>query len=280
MTTDRSRRVPGLKDLDEAVPPLTRALTGELRNAHASTDGMPYPELINRIQESGKGVLGKSALSRIFSPNPNPGKQRSLEAWRSYAAVLSALGEDPDEYRDRWQAAQEEWAAQIGGHAPDEIRPQSAKRTRLPYWIGSAALVAAAVALLVWQPWSAARTPVASSPQSRPEPVAVLVTGTPPVTIQGVIVRTYHAGEGSIGVRVFPTPYSNAGGQNGPRPDGAEVDVVCHVAGGRMVHEDLEPPGKQNSAGWDQVYYENHLYYVSDHYLAFPGGVQPKACPA
>src|SRR5882762_5474191 len=99
-----------LKDLDDAVPPLTRALTMEIRAAHRDAGSPSFTLLDTRNVLASRGTLAKSTLSRILTPDP-AAKDQSLPAWSYYEGLLYALGVDPAHFQSRWQAAQEEWQA-------------------------------------------------------------------------------------------------------------------------------------------------------------------------
>jgi hypothetical protein len=76
-----------LKDLDDAVPPLTRALTLEIRAAHQSAGSPSFTHLDSRNVQAGRGTLAKSTLSRILTPDP-AAKDQSLPAWSYYEGLL------------------------------------------------------------------------------------------------------------------------------------------------------------------------------------------------
>ena len=149
---------------------------------------------------------------------------------------------------------------------------------------GSAAVVVAVVAFAFLggsrsQP-QAQPSPTAS-PAKAHQPTAVLVTAKPPKTLTGKIVRTWNQDAnngrgGTIGVQVYPTPYA-LNGSTGPHHDGDIVEVVCHTPHGRLIHERLDT-GRVNSTGWFEIYYENRLWWVPDHYITVEGGDQAPNC--
>ena len=151
--------------------------------------------------------------------------------------------------------------------------------------VGSAA-VTVAVCAFAFIGGSRSQVP---TPAAAPAPVskthqlatAVLVTAEPPKTVTGKIVRTWNQDAnngrgGSIGILLFPTPYAlNA--SNGPHHDGDLVEVVCHTTHGRLIHERLDTD-HVNSTGWFQIYYEDRLWWVPDHYISFARGVSVPKC--
>jgi hypothetical protein len=297
MATDRQRAARRFRELDTAVPPLTRDLTAELRAAHQRAGCPSFIEVDERNVRAGRGRLTKATLSRIFTPDPH-GRDQSLPAWAYYEELLRVLDEDPERYRERQEAAQREWQARNRDQSaepeksePDLQKPAPVRRfapLRRPIVIGAAvAVVVLAVAAIVLVPRLLPRNQAAAKPPahamfavagSTPTPTAPLVTGTPPPAVEGTIVRTFNKAAGkSIGVRVYPLPDTNRGGQGGPTQDGAVLQVVCHLTGGRSVHEALDTQNPLSS-GWDRVFYANRLWYVSDHYVTFQPGVQPPAC--
>ncbi|WP_370370499.1 hypothetical protein [Catenulispora sp. GP43] len=162
------------------------------------------------------------------------------------------------------------------------VRPMPARRHRslpvLASIVGSGAVVVAVSAFALIGGSSPSRPPAAAAtaPHTTRQPTAVLVTASPPRTVLGKIVRTWNQDAnngrgGSIGVLVFPTPFA-LNGSNGPRHDGDIVEVVCHAAHGRMIHERLDTK-RENSTGWFQIYYEDRLWWVPDHYVSVPAGV-------
>jgi hypothetical protein len=341
-----------LKDLDDAVPPLTRALTLMIRAAHQSAGSPSFTLLDSRNARAGRGTLAKATLSRILTPDP-AAKDQSLPAWSYYEGLLAAVDVDPAPIHPQWQAAQEEWQARTRGGSPEpseplessgseehsgsqespelpavlqpvsmgpalvgsvvELEPRLEPRMEPGYAaqpsprtvatrrrrsllvlasiVGSAAVVVAVSAFALIggsQSQSQSQSPSASQtrpqPQAAPasapkaahQPTAVLVTASPPTTVLGKIVRTWNQDAnngrgGSIGVLVFPTPFA-LNGSNGPRHDGDVVEVVCHTAHGRMIHERLDAK-HENSTGWFQIYYEDRLWWVPDHYISVPAGV-------
>lgn len=315
-----------LKDLDTAVPPLTRALTLEIRAAHREAGSPSFSLLDTRNVMAGRGTLVKSTLSRILTPDP-AAKDQSLPAWPYYEGLLCALGVDPAPFQARWQAAQEEWQgrsrAKAGGlpvvlqavsvgaglssASAMELEPRaeagvpSRPVTRL-VTVGRkhsltvlaalacssvvAVAVAVAVAVCAFAFTGGSRPPTRTAV---PAPVtkthqsakAVLVTAEPPQTVTGKIVRTWNQDAnngrgGSIGILLFPTPYAlNA--SNGPHHDGDLVEVVCHTPHGRLIHERLDT-GHVNSTGWFEIYYEDRLWWVPDHYISFARGVTVPDC--
>ena len=305
-----------LKDLDDAVPPLTRALTREIRALHQNAGSPSFTLLDSRNIRAGRGTLAKATLSRILTPDP-AAKDQSLPAWSYYEGLLCALDVDPAPFQPQWQAAQEEWQArardvatslpairqpasagtaapasvmELGHRAESGLAPQPVtlavpvKRRRplpmLAWIVGAGAVVLAACAFAFI---GGSRSPSQAhtvAPNTHPE-TAVLVTTAPPKTVSGQIVRTWNQdadnGHGaSIGVLVFPTPFS-LNGSNGPRHDGDLIEVVCHTEHGRMTHERLDT-GHVNSTGWFQVYYVDRLWWVADHYISFARGVQVPEC--
>ena len=305
-----------LKDLDDAVPPLTRALTLEIRTAHREAGSPSFTLLDTRNVLAGRGTLAKSTLSRILTPDP-AAKDQSLPAWSYYEGLLCALGADPARFQERWQAAQEEWQARARGETaslPAVLQPVSVGTARptsvmelepkagstvtaqpvtrlvtvgqkhsltvLAAIVGAAAVVVA-VGAFAFIGGSGSQTQ-AGTPASNPhQTTAVLVTTEPPTTVTGKIVRTWNQDAnngrgGSIGVLVFPTPYA-LNGSNGPRHDGDFVEVVCHTTHGRLTHERLDT-GRENSTGWYQIYYEDRLWWVADHYISVGAGVQVPDC--
>lgn len=309
-----------LKDLDDAVPPLTRALTMEIRAVHRDAGSPSFTLLDTRNVLAGRGTLAKSTLSRILTPDP-AAKDQSLPAWSYYEGLLYALGVDPALFQPRWQAAQEEWQARargetaelpvvlqavsVGGGLPGsvmELEPkvepamapppvtrlvtvgQKHSLTVFAAIVGSAAVVLAVGAFAFIggsrsQP-QPQPTPTAS-PAKAHQPTAVLVTAKPPKTLTGKIVRTWNQDAnngrgGSIGVLVFPTPYA-LNGSNGPHHDGDIVEVVCHTPHGRLIHERLDT-NRVNSTGWFEIYYEDRLWWVPDHYITVEAGAQVPNC--
>lgn len=320
-----------LKDLDEAVPPLTRAFTLEIRAVHQGAGSPSFTLLDSRNIRAGRGTLAKATLSRILTPDP-AAKDQSLPAWSYYEGLLCALDVDPAPFQARWQAAQEEWQARARGESaataalPAVRQPASAgtavlasvmelepraetslasqavvpvamplpvsvpvRRRPLPLQasIAGAAVVVLAVGAFAFIGGTHSHSQSQSQPQSKaaapishPE-TAVLVTSAPPKTVSGKIVRTWNQDAnnghgGSIGVLVFPTPFS-LNGSTGPRHDGDLVEVVCHTDHGRMTHERLDA-GHVNSTGWFQIYYVDRLWWVADHYISFARGVQVLDC--
>ncbi|MEY9903855.1 hypothetical protein ABIA35_000061 [Catenulispora sp. MAP12-49] len=327
-----------LKDLDDAVPPLTRALTLMIRAAHQSAGSPSFTLLDSRNARAGRGTLAKATLSRILTPDP-AAKDQSLPAWSYYEGLLAAVDVDPAPIHPQWQAAQEEWQARARGESPESSGPEehsgsqespelpavlqpvsmgpalvgsvveleprmepgyaaqpsprtvATRRRRsllvLASIVGSAAVVVAVSAFaLIGGSQSQSPSPSqsrpqpqaapASAPKAAHQPTAVLVTASPPITVLGKIVRTWNQDAnngrgGSIGVLVFPTPFA-LNGSNGPRHDGDVVEVVCHTAHGRMIHERLDAK-HENSTGWFQIYYEDRLWWVPDHYISVPAGV-------
>lgn len=318
-----------LKDLDDAVPPLTRALTMEIRAVHRDAGSPSFTLLDTRNVLGGRGTLAKSTLSRILTPDP-AAKDQSLPAWSYYEGLLYALGVDPALFHPRWQAAQEEWQARargetadlpavlqpvsIGGGLPGTVmeldlepKPEPMPEPKLespmaPHpvtrlvtvgqkhsltvfaaIVGSAAVVTAVGAFAFIggsrsQP-QAQPSPTVSAKKAH-QPTAVLVTAKPPKTLTGKIVRTWNQDAdngrgGSIGVLVFPTPYA-LNGSTGPHHDGDIVEVVCHTPHGRLIHERLDAD-HVNSTGWFEIYYEDRLWWVPDHYISV-GGTQVPNC--
>jgi hypothetical protein len=324
-----------LKDLDNAVPPVTRALTLEIRTAHQNAGSPSFTHLDGRNVRAGRGTLAKSTLSRILTPDP-AAKDQSLPAWSYYEGLLYALDVDPAPFQARWQAAQEEWQARARGESaelaevlqagrqpvsvgpglptaatsatsattvvelgprtelsprPDSaFGPQTAVRTvrvRRRYSLPVSALIVGAMVavaigafVLIGSSRSGAQSTTPASNATH-QPTAVLVTNSPPKTVAGRIVRTWNQDAdnghgGSIGVLVFPTPFA-LNGSNGPRHDGDLLEVVCHTEHGRLTHERLDT-AHENSTGWFQIYYEDRLWWVADHYISFAAGVQVPAC--
>lgn len=307
-----------LKDLDDAVPPLTRALTMEIRAVHRDAGAPSFTLLDTRNVLAGRGTLAKSTLSRILTPDP-AAKDQSLPAWSYYEGLLYALGVDPALFQPRWQAAQEEWQARargetvelpvvlqavsVGGGLPGSVLEREPKVepamaphpvTRLvtvgqkhsltvfAAIVGSAAVVLAVGAFaFIGGSRSQPQPPPTASPAKAHQPTAVLVTAKPPKTLNGKIIRTWNQDAnngrgGSIGVLVFPTPYA-LNGSNGPHHDGDIVEVVCHTPHGRLIHERLDT-NRVNSTGWFEIYYEDRLWWVPDHYISVEGGAQVPNC--
>ncbi|ACU75101.1 hypothetical protein Caci_6247 [Catenulispora acidiphila DSM 44928] len=305
-----------LKDLDAAVPPLTRALTLEIRTAHRSAGSPSFTHLDTRNVRAGRGTLAKSTLSRILTPDPTA-KDQSLPAWSYYEGLLYALDVDPAPFQPQWQAAQEEWQARSRGESPDlpaVLQPVSVgvlqptlltptllapappidrdprrtpPRRRHPLLIpasiaGSAAAIVAisAFAFIGGTPHTPPKTATPPAPNTD-RTTAILVTNAPPTTIPGKIVRTWNQDAnnghgGSIGVEVFPTPYSLTHSV-GPHHDGDLVEVVCHTPHGRLTHERLDT-NHENSTGWYEIYFEDRLWWVPDHYVGFAPGAQVPDC--
>ncbi|WP_194892036.1 hypothetical protein [Catenulispora pinisilvae] len=318
-----------LKDLDAAVPPLTRSLTLEIRTVHQSAGSPSFTHLDSRNVRAGRGTLAKATLSRILTPDP-AAKDQSLPGWSYYEGLLCALDVDPAPFQPRWQAAQEEWQARARGesstlpavreqvsavpavlpsaaeleprtesglvtqHQPAvEVRPMPVPAPRhrrrsllvLASIVGTAAVVIpvgafAFVGRSHSQPPRQQTQAQAMKPMQSPV-TAVLVTNAPPKTLAGKIVRTWNQDAnnghgGSIGVLVFPTPFA-LNGSEGPRHDGDVVEVVCHTTQGRLTHERLDA-GHENSTGWFQIYYQDRLWWVADHYISLPHGVQAPDC--
>jgi hypothetical protein len=305
-----------LKDLDDAVPPVTRAFTVEIRTVHQSAGSPSFALLDSRNIRAGRGTLAKATLSRILTPDP-AAKDQSLPAWSYYEGLLCALDVDPAPFQARWQAAQEEWQARARGESaalPALRQPVSAgtavlasvmelepraetsltpqhmtlpvpmkRRRSLPVLasiVGSGTLVLAVCAFAFIGGSHSQSQANAAGPNSHPE-TAMLVTTAPPKTVSGKIVRTWNQDAnnghgGSIGVLVFPTPFS-LNGSAGPRHDGDLLEVVCHTDHGRMTHERLDT-GHVNSTGWFQIYYLDRLWWVADHYISFARGVQVPGC--
>lgn len=338
-----------LKDLDDAVPPATRALTLDIRTAHRNAGSPSFTRLDSRNIRAGRGTLAKSTLSRILTPDP-AAKDQSLPAWSYYEGLLSALDVDPAPFQARWQAAQEEWqararreevgeaAGETGGEAAEALAGQAAgeaageaaeapgvrqpaavgtavmtpvreleprvesawvlrpvprevpvrRRYSLPVLLavvgaGAAVAVAATVGVLALLGRDPARPHTDPPGPTARQATAVLVTDAPPKTVPGRIVRTWNQDAdnghgGSIGVLVFPTPFA-LNGSTGPHHDGDILEVVCHTEHGRLTHERLDT-GHENSTGWFQVYYQDRLWWVADHYISFAGGVQVPDCRA
>lgn len=175
------------------------------------------------------------------------------------------------------------------GLAPQTVAlPIPAKRRRsvlLPASIVGSLAVALAIGAFAFIGGSHSQPkPDAALPDTAPntaQETAILVTTAPPKTVSGKIVRTWNQDAnnghgGSIGVLVFPTPFS-LNGSTGPRHDGDIVEVVCHTDHGRMTHERLDT-GHPNSTGWFQIYYVDRLWWVADHYISFARGVQVPEC--
>lgn len=308
-----------LKDLDDAVPPVTRALTVDIRTAHRDAGSPSFTHLDIRNVRAGRGTLAKSTLSRILTPDP-AAKDQSLPAWSYYEGLLSALDVDPAPFQERWQAAQEEWQARTRGEpaeAPAVLQPVSVGTSAMapvmeleprvePTWVlqpvvrtvamprryslpmlaalvgtGVAVAVAVTVGVLAFLGRSPSQRQADPTGSSVHPATAVLVTDAPPKTVPGRIVRTWNQDAdnghgGSIGVLVFPTPYA-LNGSTGPRHDGDVVEVVCHTGHGRLTHERLDT-GRENSTGWFQIYYQDRLWWVADHYIGFADGVQVPDC--
>jgi hypothetical protein len=309
-----------LKDLDDAVPPLTRAFTMEIRAVHRDAGSPSFTLLDTRNVLAGRGTLAKSTLSRILTPDP-AAKDQSLPAWSYYEGLLYALGVDPALFQERWQAAQEEWQARargetadlpvvlqsvsVGGGLPGSVleREPKVESTMAPHpvtrlvtvgqkhsltvfaaIVGSAAVVLAVGAFAFIGGSRSQSQPQPShtaSPAKAHQPTAVLVTAKPPKTLTGKIVRTWNQDAnngrgGTIGVLVFPTPYA-LNGSTGPHHDGDIVEVVCHTPHGRLIHERLDT-NRVNSTGWFEIYYEDRLWWVPDHYISVEGGAQVPNC--
>ena len=105
-----------LKDLDDAVQPVTRAFTLEIRAVHQSAGSPSFTLLDSRNVRAGRGTLAKATLSRILTPDP-AAKDQSLPAWSYYEGLLRVLDVDPAPFQARWQAAQEEWQARARGES-------------------------------------------------------------------------------------------------------------------------------------------------------------------
>lgn len=270
----------------DALPPHTQSLTDDMQAALEAAGGLSYKQLEIRAA----GSLSKATLSRILSSNPKA-RENSLPDWSYYERFLTALGNDPEPYRTSWENAQQEWkewksALNQGtqSHQSGESEAAGAgsrlSRRSTVTWIALAVIVAA---IAVWQLpklWSASSPGAPPTTTAGAALTAAPVTGTPPPTVPGTITRTYNAAQQRpIGVRVFPTPSSPAGGAQGPTDDGVTVDVVCHWLTGRSVDEHLDT-SHPTSRGWYEIVFNNRFWYVSDHYVAFPAGVQVPTCPA
>jgi hypothetical protein len=214
-----------LKHLDNAVPPLTRALTLEIRTAHQSAGSPSFTHLDSRNVRAGRGTLAKSTLSRILTPDPSA-KDQSLPAWSYYEGLLRALDVDPAPYEPRWQAAQEEWQARTRGESSDlpavrqpvatapalyapvmeleprvesslathpSVRPARVERRHsLPVLasIAASGAVVVAVGAFALVGGSRSQPPADDAGPDNHSPTAVLVTDAPPKTVTGKIVRT------------------------------------------------------------------------------------------
>ena len=128
-----------LKDLDDAVPPLTRAFTLEIRTVHQSAGSPSFTLLDSRNIRAGRGTLAKATLSRILTPDP-AAKDQSLPAWSYYEGLLCALDVDPAPFQARWRAAQEEWQARARGESAAALPAAALPAVRQPVEAGTAVL--------------------------------------------------------------------------------------------------------------------------------------------
>jgi hypothetical protein len=179
-------------EFDPAMPPLTRALTEDIRNAcdHA---GRPSFRQIKQHSMGNGVVLTLPTLNRIFTPRPDATDQSSLPEWVYYEALLRIFQRDADAYRDRWDAAQREWRARppqephrdepAAHHAHSDVAaaepaPRLALHRRPAVLITSSVvatgLLAGAIAVMVNSRWPdplPGGNPVAATPApTQPDP--------------------------------------------------------------------------------------------------------------
>jgi hypothetical protein len=137
-------------ELSDAIPPRTAELTQAIRAAHEEAGRPSYRKLNDVNRRAGRAVLSPATISRILKPDPYAKDQKSLPAWDYYEDLLLVLGQSPERFADRWQAAQDEWQAR------PEPAAEPASAAAKPWWrrtpvVGAAAaVVVLAAAGVVW----------------------------------------------------------------------------------------------------------------------------------